>query len=57
MPLQRRAKTPAWRRAMAARQRINDLIDAQIADARRAPSPDDHMLTMLSTAAVTTIIC
>ena len=47
MALQRRAKTPAWRRAMAARQRINDLIDAQIADARRAPSPDDHMLTML----------
>ena len=32
---------------MAARTRINDLIDAQIADARSAPRPDDHMLTML----------
>ncbi len=47
MQLQRWAKTPAWRRAMAARTRINDLIDAQIADARSAPRPDDHMLTML----------
>jgi cytochrome P450 len=30
-----------------ARTRINDLIDAQIAEARSAPRPDDHMLTML----------
>ena len=45
--LHRWAKTPAWRRAMAARTRINDLIDAQIAEARIAPRPDDHMLTML----------
>jgi cytochrome P450 len=47
MHMQRRAKTPAWRRAMTARTRINDLIDAQIAEARSAPRPDDHMLTML----------
>ena len=45
--LQRRLNSPAWRRAAAARKRINDLIDAQIADARAAPGPDDHMLTML----------
>jgi cytochrome P450 len=47
MHMQRRAKTPAWRRAMTARTRVNDLIDAQIAEARSAPRPDDHMLTML----------
>ena len=47
MHMQRWAKTPAWRRAMTARARINDLIDAQIAEARSAPRPDDHMLTML----------
>jgi cytochrome P450 len=47
MHIQRWAKTPAWRRAMTARTRINDLIDAQIAEARSAPRPDDHMLTML----------
>jgi cytochrome P450 len=45
--LHRWAKTPAWRRAMGARTRINDLIDAEIAEARIAPRPDDHMLTML----------
>jgi cytochrome P450 len=47
MHLQRRLNAPAWRRAMAARSRINDFVDAQIADARSAPRPDDHMLTML----------
>jgi cytochrome P450 len=47
MQLHRRLNSPAWRRAMAARTRINDLIDAQIADARAQPSSDDHMLTML----------
>jgi len=47
MPLHRWAHSPAWRRAMAARTRINDLIDAQVAQARTAPRPDDHMLTML----------
>jgi cytochrome P450 len=45
--LHRWAKTSAWRRAVTARTRINDLIDAQIAEARIAPRPDDHMLTML----------
>jgi cytochrome P450 len=45
--LHRWAKTPASRRAMSARTRINDLIDAQIAEARIAPRPDDHILTML----------
>jgi cytochrome P450 len=49
MQMQRWAKTPGWRRAMTARARINDLIDAQIAAARSAPRPDDHMLTMLIT--------
>ncbi|MDT5346836.1 MAG: hypothetical protein QOH91_123, partial [Mycobacterium sp.] len=45
--LQRGLNSRAWRRAMAARARINDLIDAQIADARSEPRPDDHMLAML----------
>ncbi|WP_019695405.1 cytochrome P450, partial [Mycobacterium avium] len=45
--LQRRINAPAWRRAMAARQRINNLVDTLIADARAAPNPNDHMLTML----------
>jgi cytochrome P450 len=45
--LRQRVKSPAWRRAMAARARINDFIDALVADARTAPRPDDHMLTML----------
>jgi cytochrome P450 len=47
MRLQRRVNSPSWRRAMAARTRINDLIDAQIGEARTHPKPDDHMLTML----------
>jgi cytochrome P450 len=47
MQVQRRLNSPAWRRAMAARTRINDLVEAQIADARSNPRPDDHMLTML----------
>jgi cytochrome P450 len=45
--LQQRVSSPGWRRAMTARKRIHDLIDTQIADARTAPRPDDHMLTML----------
>jgi cytochrome P450 len=45
--LQQRVNSPGWRRAMAARERINDLVDAQIADARAQPKSDDHMLTML----------
>jgi cytochrome P450 len=47
MRLQQRVNSPGWRRAMAARKRIDDLIDAQIADARARPRPDDHLLTML----------
>ncbi len=45
--LQRRINSPAWRRAVAARGRIHDLVDAVIADARAEPRPDDHMLAML----------
>jgi cytochrome P450 len=45
--LQQRVKSPAWQRAMAARSRINKLIDAQIADARTQPRSDDHLMTML----------
>jgi cytochrome P450 len=40
-------RAPGWRQAMAARTRIDDLIDAQIVDARTKPRPDDHLLTML----------
>lgn len=47
MKLQQRVNSPRWRRAMAARKRIDELIDAQIADARRRPRPDDHMLATL----------
>lgn len=47
MRLQQRFNSPGWRRAMAARQRIDDLVDAQIADARAAPRPGDHLLAML----------
>src|SRR6201993_756895 len=47
MALQQRVNAPAWRRAMAARSRLNDFVDAQIAGARAAPRPDDHMMTML----------
>jgi cytochrome P450 len=45
--LEQRVNSPAWRRATAARSRIDEVIDAAIAEARRAPRPDDHMLTML----------
>jgi len=45
--LHRRINSPAWRRAMSARQRIYDLVDAAIAEARAEPRPDDHMLTTL----------
>ncbi|OBF44797.1 cytochrome P450 [Mycobacterium sp. 852002-50816_SCH5313054-b] len=47
MQLEGRLNSPGWRRAMAARSSINDLVDAQIAEARAQPMPDDHMLTML----------
>jgi cytochrome P450 len=45
--LQRRVNSPGWQRAMAARTRLNDFVDAQIADARATPRPDDNMMTML----------
>jgi cytochrome P450 len=45
--LQRRVNSPAWRRGVAARTRLNDFIDTQIADARAQPRPDDHMMTTL----------
>jgi cytochrome P450 len=45
--LQQRVNSPGWRQAMAARSRLNDFVDAQIAGARAAPRPDDHMMTML----------
>jgi cytochrome P450 len=45
--LQQRLNSPGWRRAMAARERLNGFIDTLIADARSAPRPDDHLLTML----------
>lgn len=47
MKLQRRLHSPGWRRAMAARSRIDELMDAEIADARARPRPDDHLLTTL----------
>ncbi|WP_155769283.1 cytochrome P450 [Mycobacterium asiaticum] len=47
MRLQRRLNSPGWRRAMAARARIDELMDSEIADARARPRPDDHMLTVL----------
>jgi len=47
MTMQRRLNSPGWRRAMAARSRIDELMDAEIADARARPRPDDHMLTTL----------
>jgi cytochrome P450 len=47
MQVQRRLNSPGWRRAMAARARIDELMDAEIADARARPRPDDHMLTTL----------
>lgn len=47
MRLQQRLNSPAWRRAMAARERIDHLVDAQIAAARADPKPDDHMLRLL----------
>ncbi|OBJ48733.1 cytochrome P450 [Mycobacterium sp. 1423905.2] len=47
MRLQRRLDSPGWRRAMAARRSIDDLVDTQIAEARAQPRSDDHMLMTL----------
>lgn len=45
--LHRRVGSPTWRRALAARSRIHDLIDGQIADARAHPKADDRLLATL----------
>lgn len=42
-----RVRSPAWRRAMAARDRVDDLVHAEITRARTGNSADDHVLTML----------
>ena len=45
--LQQRLGAPAWRRARAARVASTTLVYPEIADARRNPRPDDHLLTTL----------
>jgi cytochrome P450 len=45
--IQRWIRSPGWRRATAARTRIDDFVDGQVADARLHPRPDDHLLTTL----------
>lgn len=45
--LQQRLRLPAWRRAMAARVRVDELVDAEIARAHVDASGDDHVLTAL----------
>ncbi|WP_205878438.1 cytochrome P450 [Mycobacterium camsae] len=45
--LQQLVNSPGWRRAMAARSRLDAFMDAEIADARAHPRPDDRMLTTL----------
>jgi cytochrome P450 len=47
MRIQQWIGSPGWRRAMAARARIDEFVDSQIADARVHPRPDDHLLTAL----------
>jgi cytochrome P450 len=47
MRVQQWIGSPGWRRATAARARIDDFVDSQVADARVHPRPDDHLLTML----------
>jgi cytochrome P450 len=47
MRAQQLIRSPGWRRAMAARARIDDFVDRQVADARIDPRPDDHLLTTL----------
>lgn len=47
MRIQQWIGTPGWRRAMAARARIDDFVDSQVADARIHPRPDDHLLATL----------
>lgn len=45
--LRQRLHAPSWRRARAAQARVDDLVYAEMADARRNPRPDDHLLTAL----------
>jgi cytochrome P450 len=47
MRVQQWIGSPGWRRAMAARARIDEFVDSQVADARIHPRPDDHLLTTL----------
>lgn len=49
LKVEARLKTPAWRRAMAARTRVDELIYAEIARARTHPSVDDNVLATLIT--------
>ena len=49
MRAQQLIRSPGWRRAMAARARIDDFVDRQVADASIHPRPDDHLLTTLIT--------
>jgi cytochrome P450 len=44
---QQRLRSPAWRRAMAARARVDELIYAEIERAHTDSSADDHVLTAL----------
>ena len=50
MRIQQRIGSPGWRRAMAARARIDSFVDRQVADARIHPRPDDRLLTTLITS-------
>lgn len=45
--IEQRLRSPAWRRAMAARTRVDELIYAEIARARTHPSADDNVLATL----------
>jgi cytochrome P450 len=47
MRIQRWIGSPGWRRAMAARARIDDLMDGLVGEARIDPRPDDHLLAAL----------
>jgi len=47
MEWQQRVRSPAWRRAMAARARVDDLVYSEIERARTHSTADDHVLTML----------
>lgn len=44
---EQRLRSPAWRRAMVAKARVDELIYAEIDRARTDPSPDDNVLANL----------